>query len=81
MQASGMSFSNINHYQFTKSHDLLEGWTGIACEDYIRSFVTGGTGRRTRVVIVPSGISEYVKNRVFIQCDKFGNVIQAPARG
>jgi len=57
------------------------GWTGIACEDYIRSFVSGGHSRRTRAVLVPSGISEYVKNRVFIQCDKFGNVIQAPQRG
>lgn len=74
-----------------ENRDLLNGpWpecigmTAPECQNYIAELMNCDSrafDRSTLVHIVSSSVWEYRKDRVWIQCDEEGNVLQAPQRG
>jgi len=63
-----------------------KNWSGIACAAYIDawtgySIANQQNGLRSRIRILDMGINDFKYNRVWIQCDNFGKVLQAPKRG
>ena len=61
-----------------------EGWSGADCKDYIDGWIrqlAPDDDRETVVRQIPAIIDEYQQNRVWIQCDHLGRVLQMPQRG
>mmetsp|Transcript_23043 Transcript_23043/g.32469 ORF Transcript_23043/g.32469 Transcript_23043/m.32469 type:complete len:128 (-) Transcript_23043:73-456(-) len=57
------------------------GWTGVKCKDYIDGWIGAQNGRPTKSHIVSTGMFDFQRSRVWIHCDRFGNVMAPPKRG
>eukprot|EP00560_Eucampia_antarctica_P007961 CAMPEP_0197823804 /NCGR_PEP_ID=MMETSP1437-20131217/1117_1 /TAXON_ID=49252 ORGANISM="Eucampia antarctica, Strain CCMP1452" /NCGR_SAMPLE_ID=MMETSP1437 /ASSEMBLY_ACC=CAM_ASM_001096 /LENGTH=128 /DNA_ID=CAMNT_0043423147 /DNA_START=98 /DNA_END=484 /DNA_ORIENTATION=+ len=61
-----------------------EGWSGLKCQEYIDTWVARSVSvdkKNTRTPMVEDNIYDFKNDRVWIQCDSDGNVLQSPIRG
>ena len=60
------------------------GWDALTCQEYVDQWIgfsNSQVTKKAQAKLIATSVYEFQEDRVWIQCDSQGNVLQVPSRG